>query len=425
MRMRLDSLYLRLALVLVTALVAGFATMGWVFHSHVEENRLPGHGLGAQVRLIEALLKAQPDADISRVTGFSLFRGEMPPESFPIQPGDREAMPLLRLTAEMGRKAEARRIAAGPGLWIRLDHPTALWLFIAPPHRPAGLEPWTWGLLVTFGIILLGGMALLWRVQVPLRELERALARIHPGDKVEPLTLSGPREVVSLAEQFNQLMARLQDHEEDRNVMLAGVAHDLRAPITRLRLQLETGVSPGGRAAMERNLDSVEAIVNQFLLFARGGSGEALAEYDLGAFVAEVLAPYEDREVTLLPLDDDWMTCEIRADSLRRALCNLVDNALEYGKPPVTVRLGRRKQSIVIAVGDAGAGIPDDQRSRALRPFSRLDQARSDHGHCGLGLAIAAQVAEAHGGELILGQSPEGGLLAEIILPARIAGSNS
>lgn len=423
MRVRLDSLYLRLALVLLAALVAGFATMFWVFHSHLEENRLPHHGLGTQIRLIEELLRVRPDADITGLTGFTILSSENLPATLPVETDEREFMAMKLLSREIDRPVDARRNAASPGLWIRLDLPDPKWVFIAPPHRPQGIEPWAWGLLVAFGIILLGGMALLWRVQVPLRKLEHALGNTLPGEQFKPLRLSGPREVLSLAEQFNQMMNRLQRHDEDRNVMLAGVAHDLRAPITRMRLQLETGFWPEVRPAMERNLDSVEAIVNQFILFARGGRDEALAEHDLAAFIAEVLAPYEDRGVVIPELEDgEWISADIRPDGLRRALCNLVDNALEYGAPPIQVSLSRVNDKVIITVEDAGPGIPLEQRSQALRPFSRLDQARTNQGHCGLGLAIVARVVEDHDGELLLGTSTAGGLRVELVLPARIAG---
>ena len=418
MQPRLDSLYLRLALVLLTALVAGFATMYWVFHSHLESNRMPGRGYATQMLLSEALLKADPQADIGAVSGLSLARGDLPPDSAPVRGDFRDLGPMTRLAGELGRPLDLRENLHGPGFWVKLALPEPRWLLLAPPRRQPGMEPWTWGLLVAFGVILLGGMALLWRVQVPLRQLERALGEIRPGAIGEPLQLTGPREVINLADQFNQMMARLRRHEEDRNVMLAGVAHDLRAPITRLRLQLETTSPAEARPAMAHNLDSVEAIVNQFLLFARGNDAEALAEYDVLAFVAEVLAPYEDQGVSVIDDPEQTLVAAIRADSLRRALCNLVDNALEYGAPPVSVRVARRDKTIVIAVADAGQGIPPAQRERALRPFTRLDQARSTQGHCGLGLSIAARVAESHGGCLRLGATTEGGLLAELVLAA-------
>lgn len=282
-------------------------------------------------------------------------------------------------------------------------------------------------MLVAFGVVLVGGMALLWRVQVPLRQLEKALRQLGPESAISPplLPVQGPREVAGLAEQFNLMIDRLRRHEEDREEMLAGVAHDLRAPLTRLRLLLE--LEPVLRQQdILRNVDSVEAIVDQFLLFARGASGEPPSDCDLAAFLSEVVAPYESRAVSLVLAAPQSLRGDaifpIRPSSLRRAICNLIENALEYGAPPVTVSLRFASGGYVIAVADAGAGIPESQRAAALRPFTRLDTSRLSQGHCGLGLAIAQRIAEVHGGSLTLGQSPSGGLDAVLHLPANFAG---
>jgi two-component system osmolarity sensor histidine kinase EnvZ len=313
------------------------------------------------------------------------------------------------------------------GFWVRLNVSTAepSWLFVGP-HSPFGgpgplgrgkppfaVEPWTLGLLVSFAVVFVGGMCLLWRVQVPLRKLEKALRQFGPSTTPSRLQASGPREVRELAEQFNRMTDRLQQYDRDRQEMLAGVAHDLRAPVTRLRLQLELDNSER-KAAMVRNLDSVEAIVDQFLLFARGDEDEALVELDMCAYLAEVVAPYDDQGV-LLALPEKDVILSIRPNSLRRAVCNLIDNAVEYGALPVTVSLLEHDDQVVLCVSDHGPGIAAADRDLALRPFTRLDDARASQGHCGLGLAIVARIAEVNGSRLELDNLPEGGLQARLI----------
>lgn len=429
---RLNTLYLRLALVLVLALGAGFATMGWIFHQHDRDAQGPvfDRHLSAQILLVERLLAANPAADLSGLPGLEIALSEPPSAGLEprLPPGLQQ-----RLAKDLGRVLDLRPAVATPGHdgpagnWLRLQTTPPRWLLLRPPSHPPGPAPWTWGMLVAFGVVLVGGMALLWRVQVPLRQLEKALRQLGPESAISPplLPVQGPREVAGLAEQFNLMIDRLRRHEEDREEMLAGVAHDLRAPLTRLRLLLE--LEPVLRQQdILRNVDSVEAIVDQFLLFARGASGEPPSDCDLAAFLAEVVAPYESRAVSLVLAAPQSLRGDaifpIRPSSLRRAICNLIENALEYGAPPVTVSLCFASGGYVIAVADAGAGIPESQRAAALRPFTRLDTSRLSQGHCGLGLAIAQRIAEVHGGSLTLGQGPSGGLDAVLHLPANFAG---
>lgn len=430
----LDSLYVRLALVLAAALVAGFATMGWLFHHHMEQDRNRGERshMTDQIKLVERLLQKSPDVDLNDILGHRVYRGTEPDGTEPGPPDDLPPDLASNIASTLGHPVDIRRRVDHPrsGFWLRLAISTKepVWLFMGPPGPfggsgklggrggpPRGLEPWALGLLVSFAVVFVGGMFLLWRVQVPLRELEKALRQFGPSAAPSHLQASGPREVRKLAEQFNRMTDRLQEYERDRQEMLAGVAHDLRAPVTRLRLQFELENS-SRKAAMVHNLDSVDAIVDQFLLFARGAGNEALVELDMCAYLSEVTAPYDDQGVHLTVPNTD-VILSIRPNSLRRALCNLIDNALEYGAPPVTVNLVEHSDQVVLTVCDHGTGIAASDRALALRPFTRLDDARASQGHCGLGLAIVARIAEAHGSRLELDNVPEGGLQARVIFP--------
>jgi two-component system osmolarity sensor histidine kinase EnvZ len=478
-KLSFNSLYLRLALVLAAALVAGFATMGYLFHRHLEQDRARGirHGMAEQIRLIEYLLKTYPDAALPQDFGLFIYRGDTPENTAPGLPPPAPPEFSHRIADDLGHPVELRHGTKGDdSLWIRLAVPSPTWLRVGGPHQqgpgfetgpegrpdhhpddrqdgrpgtpngPAqdhaeggpgehaegkppvpgllrgpgpgqgGLEPWTGGLLVSFVVVFIGGMALLWRVQVPLRKLEQALDATRPSQTPKRLELHGPDEVVRLADRFNLMTDRLHQYEQDREVMLAGVAHDLRAPVTRLRLQLELE-NGHRRNEMLCNLDSIEAIVDQFLLFARGGESEAVTEWDMNAFLAEVTAPYEDQNVSYTLEEKQDVIAPIQPSSLRRALCNLIENALEYGGKPVEVSLHHRGDRLELTVRDHGPGIPEENRAKALRPFTRLDDARARQGHCGLGLSIANRIAESHGGSLILDNAPDGGLLARLVLP--------
>jgi two-component system osmolarity sensor histidine kinase EnvZ len=420
MRSFLDSLYGRLALVLLVALLAGFGTMYMLFQSHADDNRIANiaRTIAVQVRLLEELLRSHPDFD-QHLVGGVLVVNQLPAGASATaeQAGFFERL-REPLEDELGHKVQ---IHAGggrqSGLWIALQELPGgeRWMFFPTPKRQSHTEPWTWGLWVSFLVVLVGGMALLWGVQKPLRRLERAIRQVNTVD-APTVETSGPREVRGVAEQFNQMIERLRQYDRDRAVMLAGVAHDLRAPLTRLRLQLELDDSPR-RAAMTGNLNGIDSILDQFLAFAQNGEWEPAVRANLALVVEEIIAPYHLQAASIDIPEDGTLEADVRPASLRRAINNLIDNALEYGEPPLAISCRRVGDQAVIRVVDGGPGIPPERIQEALRPFSRLDTARPGKGHCGLGLAIADRVTAAHRGTLSLLAGSPRGLVAELRLP--------
>jgi two-component system osmolarity sensor histidine kinase EnvZ len=192
--------------------------------------------------------------------------------------------------------------------------------------------------------------------------------------------------------------------------MLAGVAHDLKTPLTRLRLRLGLGGSSlfGDPRLAEADLDALERITQQFLLFAGGSDAEPAVSLSLDAWLAELSAPLEDDQ---LVLDLECLERRVQPTALARAVGNLIDNCLSYGRLPLRLVLRSDQpagQGFRIEVWDCGEGIGPGAWEQALKPFSRLDSSRSGQSHCGLGLAIALRVAKAHGGSLEAMRSEEG-----------------
>ena len=178
--------------------------------------------------------------------------------------------------------------------------------------------------------------------------------------------------------------------------MLAGIAHDLRAPITRLQFRLSMpSLDTTERARCNTDLEALERITGQFLLYAGGGEREAPVHCPLDQWLAEVVAghPQDQLILDLKPIEA-W----VRPVALGRAVSNLIDNALTYGQPPIVVRLLETGDGIAIEVWDQGKGMPEQQWQRAVQPFQRLDEARGEQGHCGLGLAIVSHVMQHHNG---------------------------
>ena len=279
-------------------------------------------------------------------------------------------------------------------------------------------------LMVVTGALMTGIAFLFMRNQLrPIRRLAHAAEAFGNG-RVEAYRPSGATEVRAAGRAFLDMRGRIERQIEQRTLMLSGVSHDLRTPLTRLRLALAMQAEGPETAAMLRDLAEMEQLIDGFLDFARGSAVEPEPEeVDPVALVAAIVdrAARVGQAVTLGPVtggDGGQGTARLRPLAVARAVENLVANALRYGtRARVSVALDPRE--VRIAVEDDGPGIPGDRRDEAMRPFIRLDAARNQDrgGGAGLGLAIAADVARSHGGALRLGESPElGGLRAELRL---------
>ncbi len=231
----------------------------------------------------------------------------------------------------------------------------------------------------------------------------------------------GPRELRDLIRAFNQMMQQINETDDERAVMLAGIAHDLKAPLTRLKLR--ASVTAGGneetRAQFIRDIDSLTRIVQQFLEFAASAPA---AGPDVGVddFLAEQFSLPEDDDAPLFVLAlAAGPAFRLPRTLIDRLATNLVDNALEHGEPPVEISTQRDGDDWVLMVRDHGRGIPPARIEDALKPFVRLDPARAGDGHCGLGLAIVTRLARDLGGRCVIENAAGGGLAVRITVPAQ------
>lgn len=422
MKQFIGSLYVRLVMVFLIALSASFATMYFLFLTHLEAARNSNfaRSIATQVRLVEELLHSSSAASLPSLNGVKL--SQSPPLAPPLADAEMaRRLPFLKeqLHKELGREVVSIPLSGAiRGMWINLITPSnqPQWMFIAMRKQETGPGgPLLPALIVGFAVFLGGGMLLLWQIQRPLKQLGKALESVGESRELSMLPVSGAGEIRLLSQRYNRMVERLQRYEEDRSTMLAGVAHDLRTPITRLRLLIELAQSTRS-GEMQHNLDDIERITEQFLIYARGNDDEDVEPRNLYLFAEEVAGPYVSQGVSTVG-DHRDIVVPIRPNSLRRALINLIENALEYGSQPVTVYLTQENGSVALNVKDSGAGIPQNMISRAMRPFTRLDGARGGKGHCGLGLGIAAKIAEAHQGTLALSNLEGEGFTATINLP--------
>jgi two-component system osmolarity sensor histidine kinase EnvZ len=342
---------------------------------------------------------------------------------------------LLRLSAPL----IAERLGPGTqvvaqvngvdGVWVSLSiDEDRYWLYIDrdPVARNIGTQ-WIGWAVIALILSVLGAILITRVINRPLAQLSAAAEVLGRGMTPPLLPATGPVEIRTVNESFNRMVSDLGKLEEDRAVLLAGISHDLRTPLTRLRLEIEmAGVSDDARAGMIADLEQMDAIVRQFLDYARRAPQQPRERIELAPLIeaAVVRARLESQPDTRLQLRlAPVVTVEGFRTELDRALDNLLMNAIRYGHDPntgtldLTVSLATDGQDAVIAVADLGPGVPAEQIDRLLRPFERGDAARSGSGGAGLGLPIVQRIARVHGGALrLLANSPHG-LRAELTLP--------
>ncbi len=287
------------------------------------------------------------------------------------------------------------------------------------PSNPHQLFIW-----MTLTAILLAVVAVTFlRNEIrPINELARAAAAFGRGRAV-PFRPSGAIEVRAAGAAFIDMRGRIERQIEQRTLMLSGVSHDLRTPLTRMKLALAVSDHTPEVAEIGRDVDEMELMLNGFLDFARGEGGEIAEPADLAELAEEVAGDARRKgiEITLYsqietPADREMV---VRRRALKRCLTNLVDNGATYGSR-VTLSLRLTRKLLEVAVEDDGPGIPPERREDVLKPFTRLDEARNQNvaSGVGLGLSIAQDIARAHGGTLQLDESPRlGGLRATVVLP--------
>jgi two-component system, OmpR family, osmolarity sensor histidine kinase EnvZ len=307
-----------------------------------------------------------------------------------------------------------------PGYWVSFRiADDEYWLMIPRDRieRQQALQWLGWGALALV-LALAGAYLIVFRIKRPLRALTHAAAETGQGRSPAPLAESGPEEIRTLSHAFNQMSRDLARLESDRALILAGVSHDLRTPLARLRLSIEmSGADASLKQGMDTDIAEIDRIIGQFLDFARTEGGEPVEKLDLAALVRDCARLYRERGQDVRDEIEPTPPVNARALALRRMIVNLIDNALRYGKRDVLVVTGGEGANAVIEVRDRGPGIPVTEIERLKQPFTRLETARSDSGGSGLGLAIVDRVARMHGGTLDLAPREGGGLVARVVLP--------
>jgi len=371
------------------------------------------HSLDAFAESVEALDRAQPTArtlELLRRNGLEV-RTE-PPVAEPDGFSPWFSLIEGRARRVLGdRQVVAGRSSQGDALWLKLDTTQPLWVAFAQGARVGARQ---------FSVLLLAGCALLvWlaaayfarRLTQPLKQLAAAAPALVRGEEVGLASSGAPREVRELQSVLLRASGEVREAAAERNLMLAGISHDLRTPLTRVQFALEMlpGTDPGLRAGMERDIHEIDVILSQFIAYARDGRDEAVETVDLAATCRNALAAAAFDWDTDIPPQAPMRG---RPMALLRAIENLLGNAERHGEPTFALGLARTGDAWRLEIADQGPGLSADAARRARQPFVHDGSA----GGTGLGLAIVERIARQHHGELQLHANAPRGLRAILLL---------
>jgi two-component system osmolarity sensor histidine kinase EnvZ len=423
MRRPIDSLFGRLALLVVVVLLlshfAGYALFRLersqfqnryaveeatflvdAVRQHVAHT--PDQPLPSRVRLVDPASSAVPAVQQDDGSPLNHFLDDV-----------RDRMPP-------GTQVRLGEPGKPPTLWVRQASDRD-WIVVPvqPLRPPRSVDRMVLWLTIIFTFAVMAALFAAWQLQQPLRSLASAVARFGRGQPVPPVPERGPRELRQLTHGFNQMVQEVARTENDRAVMLAGVAHDLKTPLARLRLRAEMMDEAKVRDGVVRDVDSMTHIVEQFLVFAHDGADRSEA-VEVDAQCERVVRSYRAVANSAAAVLTDLKAGPgflLPAATLDRILSNLLDNAHAYGQPPVMVSTARTSSGYTLAVQDNGQGIAAQDLMNASRPFVRLDPARGGNGHSGLGLAIVERLVRRAGGEWEIGNHGGRGLRVLMTFP--------
>lgn len=320
----------------------------------------------------------------------------------------------------LGRQAQLMQLNGWNGFGLAVPLSNGVWLN-AVYAKPGMLSGATTQTLVSLGIAALAltlvAMLIARWIARPLRDIARSAERIGLGEEVEPVVECGPDDLRCTAAAFNRMQTRLRRFIEDRTRMLAAIGHDLRTPITSMRLRAEFVTDEEARRKLISTLDEMQAMTEATLAFARDDAArEETRNVELSSLMESLCADLSDLGWDVRFTNGDKIPYRCRPAALRRAARNLIENAVRYGER-ARVTLTTRQDAIELSIDDDGKGIPDTEFERVFQPFVRLETSRnSATGGVGLGLSIARSIVRSHGGDITLRNSGKG-LRAVVTLP--------
>jgi len=384
--------------------------------------------LAKQIRVVfidikDARLSPKMAEAFHRETGIGVYR-------------EKDALKLGLATAGYYpyRSEQMSELLGGPAE-VRISQGNEYLFWIRPPQAPnlwvkiplLGLEEANFSPLIFFlGIIgvlsVAGGWLFVRQLNRPLKSLQRAAEDVGRGDFPEPLTEHGTSEIMAVTQAFNHMSKGIKQLEDDRNLLMAGISHDLRTPLTRIRLASEmmSELDEFLKEGIENDIEDMNNIIDQFIDYIRHDSKDKAELGDLNMLVEDVLNVETPSDRNIHFTANECPVIPLRYVAVKRALANLIQNALRYTQGDIDIITGHDKEKgfAYFIVSDQGEGIPEADIERLFQPFTQGDTARGTEGS-GLGLAIIKRIIDTHGGRVELSNRQEGGLQAKVCLPLK------
>lgn len=420
-----------------TVLLIGFLLLinqvvSWVsmvYYIIQPNTQLTNELLAKQVRVVlididDDLLRKAFSRSFQEKTGIEVYR-----ESDALSSGLSEATYLAHRSKEMSKlldgDTELRLTQGGEQyiFWIRPPQAPHYWIRIPLSGlEEANFSPLTVVLMFLGLLSVIGGWLFVRQINRPLKALQKAAEDVGRGEFPQPLAELGTTEIVAVTQAFNHMSRGIKQLEDDRNLLMAGISHDLRTPLTRIRLAAEMMSTQDEflKEGIEGDIDDMNSIIDQFIDYIRHNSKDKPELCDLNHLINDVMQTeliygrqinFSEQELPEIPL---------RFVAMKRAVANIIQNALRYSDGDIDIITGisADKKSVYFCVSDNGPGIPEEDIERLFQPFTQGDKARGTEGS-GLGLAIIKKIVNTHGGDVLLTNRTEGGLSAKVLLPIK------
>ena len=289
--------------------------------------------------------------------------------------------------------------------------------FFIPRERLTSTSVRIFALWITLPAILIVAIAIIFLKNQtrPIKKLAEASKKFGRGENVEEFVPSGASEIRQAGYEFEKMRKRILRHLNQRSEMLSGISHDLRTPLTRIKLQLAFIKDKEITRKLSNDVDEMEKMLNEYLQFSKSNFTEKSENFDLSNLLNEIITKYEGHDILIDQEKEVYFNG--RKNLIKRCLINLIENAKNFGEK-VRIKQNKIKKNIIIIVEDDGPGIPTEEYENVLKPFYKIDKSRNQtKSSVGLGLSIASDIVRSHGGNIELGSSSLGGLKIKIVLP--------
>jgi len=300
---------------------------------------------------------------------------------------------------------------------LRIQHLNGYFQFYIPKDRLTSTSARLFALWITFPAFLLIMIAIIFlkNQTKPIVNLATVAKKFGRGEDVSEFRPSGALEIRQAGYEFERMRERIIRHLNQRSEMLSGISHDLRTPLTRIKLQLAFIVDKNLARKMSDDVQEMEKMLNEYLQFASSRSAEKTEKFNISDFLTNIVNEYNNKNISSDLSKNIFM--DGRKNLIRRCLNNLINNSIKYAKK-INVQLEKSKNDIIIIIDDDGPGIPKEEYENVFKPFYKIDKSRGNSkSSVGLGMSIASDVIKSHGGNVVLGQSPQNGLSVKITFP--------